>query len=243
MSEPLTPSKTNADSKEKPKTKEPATWLIGYNLLSGCLWSFVFLNVFATYFVFGDLDSVFRLTHLWTTAIQSLAVVEIYNSATGIVKSPVMTTTMQVLSRLLVVYGVWAVLPDASGNRSVAYLTVHLAWSVTEVVRYYYYASHLISQQTLPNGEKGAPVSPLLLWFRYNAFLVLYPLGISSECYMIYRAIGLALSYNTTGWLAYAIFLSASLVAYLPGSPILFTHMLSQRRKQKKAVATGKKSQ
>lgn len=229
MENDLTPIKTNTKTpatagKEK---KEPDMKLIAYNLLSGCLWTFAMLNVVATSIVFGDLHTTFRLTYLWTTAIQSLAVVEIYNSATGAVRSPLLTTTMQVASRLLVVYGVWTLLPESSGNSSYAYITVHIAWGIAEVVRYYYYATHLMSQQ------KGNPttVPPRLEWLRYNAFLVLYPLGISSECYMIFYAVGAAYARPGIFFAVYALFLSLCLVAYIPGTIVLFSHMLRQRAK------------
>lgn len=232
--------KTSVKQKEH---KEPPMWLIGYNLLSGCLWSFVFLNVFATYIVFdGDMHTVFRLTRIWTTVIQCFAVIEIYNAATGIVKSPFMTTLMQVSSRLLVVLGIWTVYPESSGNYSIAYLTVHFAWGVTEVIRYYYYANHLISQQTPAPGYSAPKVSPILLWLRYNGFLILYPLGISSECYMIYCAIGCALLRNSTIHTGYALFLCLTLISYIPGTIVLFSHMLAQRKKFMRSLKEKKEN-
>lgn len=243
MSEPVAPARSRHTKEEKVTQKtstDPPTWLIGYNLLSGCLWSFVFLNVFATYLTFGNLLQTFDLTHYWTTAIQCCAIIEVINAATGVVKSPVITTAMQVASRLLVVLGVWTVLPEASGNTSYAYLTVHFAWGVAEVVRYYYYANHLISQQRQAPGIAPPQVPKFLLWLRYNAFLVLYPMGISSECYMVYRAVGAALARGTSGFTAYALFLCIVLIAYVPGTVVLFSHMLHQRAKQQKTLKTKK---
>lgn len=198
-------------------------WLVGYNLLSGALWSFALVNVAATWAVYPE--DVFALTYKWTTAIQCLAVVEIVNSATGVVRSPLLTTTMQVASRLLVVLGVWTLLPYAEGNYSYAYLTVHLAWCVTEVVRYYYYALHLVGQ-----------VPPALEWVRYNLFLVAYPLGISSEVYMVYYALPEAQRLSPY----YALFLLVVIVAYVPGTVVLFGHMLKQRSKFFKALSAKK---
>lgn len=232
MSEDLTPIKTNAkpetsDVSKTTKHEEPSMKLIAYNLLSGCLWSFALLNVIATRFAFGNMYDTFRLTYIWTTIIQCLAVVEIYNSAIGLVRSPIVTTTMQVLSRLLVVLGVWTLLPYAKGNTSFAYITVHIAWGIAEVIRYYYYATNLMSKQT------GNPikVSPSLEWLRYNAFIILYPLGISSECYMIFYAV--KASYATPGlfYAIYSVFLSLALLSYIPGTIVLFSHMLKQRAK------------
>lgn len=220
-----TPVTDKIDKKSTLKD-EPPMWLIGYNLLSGCLWSFVLLNVIATHISFGfDFYRTFQLTHWWTTIIQCFAVVEIYNSAMGIVRSPILTTTMQVLSRLLVVIGVWTIVPYAPNNYSYAYLTVHIAWSLSEVIRYYYYAQHLISQQTQIKGQTPNKVSPLLLWLRYNAFIILYPLGITSELIMIWSA-----AFHSKSSI-YGLFLLISMVAYIPGAPVLFSHMLVQRKK------------
>ena len=49
-----------------------------------------------------------------------------------------------------------------------------LAWSVTEVIRYPFYALSLLGIN-----------SNLLLWLRYTTFYVLYPLGASSEAFLI----------------------------------------------------------
>lgn len=189
-------------------------YLFGYNALSGALWCFALVNVLFTYAVHPQ--HVFELTYKWTTAIQCLAVLEIVHSAIGIVRSPLMTTVMQVASRLLVVIGIWVVLPLAEGNYSPAYLTVHVAWCITEVVRYYYYALNL-----------AGSVPAKLEWLRYNLFLVMYPLGISSELYMIYKALPEA-NYLS---MYYALFLVVAMATYVPGSPILFGHMLKQRKK------------
>src|SRR5437667_4556909 len=79
---------------------------------------------------------------------------------------------------------------------------------------------------------------------RYNMFYVLYPLGISSECWLVYGAIKPAAMRNK----AYEYALKTILFIYIPGeriwtsnikysliyilgSYILFTHMIAQRRK------------
>lgn len=224
------------------KSAEPPIWLIGYNLLSGCLWSFALLNVVATYFAFGmDIHKTFQLTHWWTTAIQCLALVEIYNAATGVVRSPLLTTTMQVLSRLLVVIGVWTIVPESPANWSFAYLGVHFAWGITEVIRYYFYASNLMTQQTPAPGQERHVVPAPLSWARYNGFVVLYPVGIFCECVMIVGAARWSLAHDG---MVYCVFLSVALLAYVPGAPVLFSHMLKQRAKRANTqLEKGKKKE
>jgi very-long-chain (3R)-3-hydroxyacyl-CoA dehydratase len=53
-----------------------------------------------------------------------------------------------------------------------------LAWSLTEVIRYAFYATSLISQ-----------VPYALLYLRYTTFFVLYPLGAGSEAFLIYSTL------------------------------------------------------
>ena len=62
---------------------------------------------------------------------------------------------------------------------------------------------------------------------RYNLFLILYPLGVASETWLIYKAIGPASKINENH--AYGLY--AILATYVPGFYMLFTHMLAQRRR------------
>ena len=55
-----------------------------------------------------------------------------------------------------------------------------IAWGVTEVIRYSFYAFKQV-------GEAPA----VLTWLRYTTFIVLYPLGVSSELAMVWLALPL----------------------------------------------------
>lgn len=101
-----------------------------------------------------------------------------------------------------------------------------LAWSATEVIRYFYFALSLARA----NADTERPVPAWFTRLRYSTFLVLYPLGISSEVRLIYLAAatpGAAESLHPY----YPLALYAILGIYVPGSYILYTHMLAQRRK------------
>lgn len=123
---------------------------------------------------------------------------------------------MQVASRFLLVWGIAFNFPIHT-SRSPAYSTMLLAWSITEIIRYSYFAVNL---------TRGK-VPGFMTWLRYNTFFVLYPLGISSECWLIYRAIGPASSLNK----AWEWVLKLILFVYVPGAYVLYTHMMAQRRK------------
>ena len=51
------------------------------------------------------------------------------------------------------------------------------AWSVTEVIRYSYLALKLVGFE---------PAA--FVWVRYSSYLILYPLGITSEMVQMWRA-------------------------------------------------------
>lgn len=85
--------------------------------------------------------------------VQSLAILEVVHAAVGFVRSPVPTTAIQVASRLFMVWGVAERYEEASGSPWFASMV--LAWSLTESVRYPFYANGLMG-----NDSEG------LLWAR-----------------------------------------------------------------------------
>jgi very-long-chain (3R)-3-hydroxyacyl-CoA dehydratase len=119
----------------------------------------------------------------------------------GIVRAPVTTTALQVLSRIVLVWGICDQFPSVPAN-SLFYSSMLIAWSATEVVRYSYFVFSL-------NGY----IPSILSWLRYNMFFVLYPMGISSEMALVYKSIPLAKKRDKRlEWVMYAI-----LGIYFPG--------------------------
>jgi very-long-chain (3R)-3-hydroxyacyl-CoA dehydratase len=131
-----------------------------------------------------------------------------------------MTTAMQVASRLMIVWGVVGAYPQivattntfgraAAGTSGgpIAFSGILVAWSVTECIRYGFFV-----------WKEGidARIPSWLTWLRYNTFFVLYPLGISSECWLIYLALTPAT--RSAPW--YNKFLKAVLLIYVPGTSL-----------------------
>ena len=132
---------------------------------------------------------------------------------------------MQVASRLLLVWAVVYPFPNATTS-SVFFTSMLLAWSLTEVIRYFYFALSLARS----NAGRTPAVPDWFTTLRYSTFLVLYPIGISSEVRLVYLAAvtpGAADSVHPL----YPYVFYAILAIYVPGSYILYTHMLAQRRK------------
>ncbi|QPG76816.1 hypothetical protein FOA43_004210 [Brettanomyces nanus] len=207
--------------------QDPPAWIANYNLISGSLWSFILVNTAVSSVFFGQ-PQIFDLTSTLLTLIQLCAIIEIYNSVVGNVRSPLFTTIMQGASRLLIVLGIFQALPDSPGNYHWVYISLSVAWSTTEIIRYYYYAAKLLSNNHPP---------ALLTWLRYNTFIILYPIGISSEVTIIFKSLEEAEFVYGPG---YKYFLILCLIAYIPGSYILYSYMLKQRSKEMKRLGEEK---
>jgi len=196
-------------------------YLLAYNAVSAGLWFSVLLSVVQI----GSQEGVRsgkvyeRLEH-WARVVQTGAVAEVVHSLVGLVRAPLLTTLMQVASRLLLVWGIGYNFPSTT-QYSPAYSSMLVAWSVTEVIRYSYFVFVLAG--------KGVPA--LWTWLRYNTFLVLYPIGVASETWLVFRAIQPAERLDER----YGYALWAVLATYVPGFYMLFTHMLKQRSKIMKA--------
>lgn len=190
-------------------------YLILYNFISAILWLVVLgrVLIFIPLVGFGNVYGGLGQFTKWT---QTLALLEIVHAAVGklffslckepkliaqgIVRAPIATTAMQVASRLLLVWGVVDQFPHLA--KSAGYSTMLIAWSVTEVVRYSYFVFNLSGYQPA-----------FITWLRYNLFFVLYPMGISSECWMMYTAIKPAKKVRQE----FAWFLQLMLFVYIPG--------------------------
>ena len=141
----------------------------------------------------------------------------------GLVRAPLFTTLIQVASRLLLVHPVLAAHPSVTASAAVS--SMYLAWALTEVIRYSYFAQNL----------RGTPPDALV-WLRYNTFFLLYPLGITSECVLIWNASVV----DHRQWATLTMW--AVLAAYVPGAYVLFSHMMAQRRRIRKGKAVVGKS-
>lgn len=70
---------------------------------------------------------------------------QILHAATGLVPSNVIITTFQVFSRVMVVVGVILATPYKYAAASPGLPLALLAWSITEIIRYFYYFAHLVN--------------------------------------------------------------------------------------------------
>ncbi|OKL55893.1 hypothetical protein UA08_08947 [Talaromyces atroroseus] len=247
---------------KKPVSGLTRTYLFLYNLLSLSLWATCTLRAAVLLSQqlsdesingFDALPSIFTQVFPLLLITQSLAGLEILHSLVGLVRAPLLTTTMQVTSRFVVVWGVMFLFREgavdlsgllgpavgakhqqqpvgvAEGDGLVglvgetqycdfAFLGCMFAWGVTECIRYGFFAMQL----------GGVSVPTWWQWLRYNTFFVLYPIGIASECVFMYFSLGHAEKYVHV---YYKWVMMGIMAIYVPGSYILYTHMMSQRRR------------
>eukprot|EP00048_Salpingoeca_helianthica_P005841 m.92232 g.92232 ORF g.92232 m.92232 type:complete len:782 (-) comp13770_c4_seq1:67-2412(-) len=163
----------------------------------------------------------------WIKIFQTAAFMEIVHAVLRLVSSAVGTTVQQVFSRLMLVWAVVYLFPNVTALPAFAYMV--LAWSITEVIRYSWYAAKDLS---------GAP--SFLTWCRYTFFYVLYPLGVTGELILVNNAIsqaharaeGTADPFDGSLAAVYALVMRAMSLLYIPLFPMLYLHMISQRKKQ-----------
>ncbi|KIM83383.1 hypothetical protein PILCRDRAFT_441686 [Piloderma croceum F 1598] len=148
-----------------------------------------------------------------TAWVQTLAVLEIVHVLLGFVKSAIQTTVMQVFSRLALVWYIAENFEVARNNP--LYSSMVLAWSVTEIIRYSFYAISLFTQVPYP-----------LLYLRYTTFYILYPIGAGSEAFLIYSTL-----LSGSSWTLGDYFRGTLFLVWWPSLYILYTHMIKQRRK------------
>ncbi|KAJ5294259.1 hypothetical protein PENANT_c028G01999 [Penicillium antarcticum] len=189
-------------------------YLLAYNTICAGLWLYVLLGTAAALIFSPDISAVYASLEPWTRCVQTLAVAEIMHAASGLIRSPVFTTFTQVFARSVQVWGVNYAFPDTTGP-SLAYPAMLLAWATADTIRYSYFAIALA----------GYPVPRALKWLRYSLFMILYPIGISSEWWLMLQAT--KVTENMPLAALYAFFLGL----YLPGSVMMYSYMFKQRRK------------
>ncbi|KAL4521508.1 hypothetical protein Ndes2437B_g07910 [Nannochloris sp. 'desiccata'] len=168
-------------------------YLFTYNATLCCSWAYVLYLTFKTSLADdGSLPAIWKAVEFPLKIAQTAAVMEVIHAALGIVRSPVMVTATQVASRIWILWGIVDAAPQATTIRSLVLLplpypfprlalnlaTLLTAWCLSEIIRYGFFAF------------KEAGLQPFfLLWLRYSAFIVLYPLGVASELSMVWLAI------------------------------------------------------
>jgi very-long-chain (3R)-3-hydroxyacyl-CoA dehydratase len=205
-------------------------YLFVYNAASAAAWgACLFLLVRHLVLERRPVTTVYESMGVALLVAQTGAVLELVHSLTGLVRSPFITTFLQVLSRVYLTWGAVAFIPEA--RDSWGFVLMVGCWCLVEVPRYAFYALKELGDSFVPYP---------LTWLRYSLFLVLYPAGITGELLVAYRALPVARDlrlfcvdmpnpYNFVFDFYY--FTLTAMLLYLPGAPMLYSHMLKARAK------------
>ncbi|KAF0310230.1 Very-long-chain (3R)-3-hydroxyacyl-CoA dehydratase 2 [Amphibalanus amphitrite] len=204
-----------------------ALYLNLYNTFQLSGWAYL---CFLTWSHLGEkqsMDGLWERTELPLKIFQTAMVIEVVHCLVGLVRSSPVTTAMQIVSRVFIV---WLILEQVPDTRTAPGLLLCLtAWPFAEMVRYLYYLANALGW-----------VPYLLTWARYSFFLVLYPLGVAGETLSCYAAlpyckekrpldVSMPNAFNFT-FSTYYVLIGIMLL-YIPGLPVMYQYMLSQRRK------------
>lgn len=226
------------------KSKKPSAlsklYLASYNLGQTLGWSYI-LYLIIQYYINPFHNTLWDKTQLPVIIFQNAAALEIIHAAIGLVSSNVIITTFQVWSRMMVVVGVILATPHTYAAASPGLPLALIAWSITEIIRYFYYFTNLIGI-----------VPHILVWLRYTTFIILYPIGVTGELLCFYAAIQYS-NANPDSWsyilpnkwnftFSYLYVLIGVMLAYIPLFPHLYLHMLTQRRKMLNPNVSAKKA-
>ncbi len=154
-------------------------YLFLYNFIQLCGWSFFFFRGVLNLINFNSLQEMYSNTHIILECCQYGAFLEIIHAITGIVKTSILSTSIQILGRISIVL----LLQFVPVEVSYGYLIIFFAWSSIEIVRYSYYILNLIKKN-----YSNFNIPYLLIWCRYTFFIVLYPIGSFGEMLIIYNA-------------------------------------------------------
>ncbi|KRY90715.1 Alpha-N-acetylglucosaminidase [Trichinella pseudospiralis] len=119
------------------------------------------------------LNHVYSVVGYQVEFFQTLALLEIVHSYTGLVRSPTVTTAIQVLSRLFILWPITHCVVEAQSSLGTfLYIT---AWSISEIAIDQLLQFYLSAFNSV-------------LFFRYTLFIGLYPLGVAGELLAIFAA-------------------------------------------------------
>jgi len=202
-------------------------YLFCYNLIQFFGWSYGLAVVLWHFVQKGHFTDVYLSVQTSVSIFQTLQLIEVVHCVVRLVPSNAFQTFIQVLSRLVVVWGI--LLPVIETRNGLGVPMLLIAWSIAEMTRYLYYALNIYNL-----------VPYVLTWLRYTLFIVLYPIGVSGELITIVSAIPYIRHRNL--WAIhlpnfanisfyYHYLLVIVILSYIPFFPQLYLYMIAQRKK------------
>ncbi|XP_047317576.1 very-long-chain (3R)-3-hydroxyacyl-CoA dehydratase 2 [Impatiens glandulifera] len=198
-------------------------YLAGYNSLQAAGWTISLLKILNNFITAKSFNGAYASAGDQLCFLQAFAFLEVIHGAIGIVPSGWVNPLFQWAGRsnflLLIVRPIYEV-----QELPAVYLTL-IAWCLIEVVRYPYYAFTCIGD---------CPY--LITYLRYTAFIVLYPVGMIAEMWLMYQALPYikdkslyADSFKSLHF-SYCDLVKVILLVYPLVFPKLYLHLFRQRK-------------
>eukprot|EP00197_Chlamydomonas_leiostraca_P011161 CAMPEP_0202861760 /NCGR_PEP_ID=MMETSP1391-20130828/3050_1 /ASSEMBLY_ACC=CAM_ASM_000867 /TAXON_ID=1034604 /ORGANISM="Chlamydomonas leiostraca, Strain SAG 11-49" /LENGTH=220 /DNA_ID=CAMNT_0049541195 /DNA_START=17 /DNA_END=679 /DNA_ORIENTATION=- len=204
------------------------THLFLYNSIQAVGWAVCLYKLAIAYSSMQKPDQAYAEAKDFAKVFQGASILEVVHAAIGIVPSSPAMALLQWAGRSHILYLVLDAVPQVQS--SPASVVLLAAWSVSEIIRYPWYALSAI----------GACPS-FLTWLRYTAFIPLYPVGVGAELALLWQglphlaargAYSLRLPNQLNWGFDYKIFAQMVMVIYLPAWWQLYTGLLRARKKR-----------
>ncbi|KAK7312496.1 hypothetical protein VNO77_36396 [Canavalia gladiata] len=197
-------------------------YLLAYNSIQAIGWTLSSSKILCNLLSTASLHGAYASAGHLISFLQCAAFLEVIHGAVGLVPSGALLPLMQWGGRTHFVLAIVGKLDELQELPSV--FITFLAWSMAEVIRYSHYAFSCLGN-----------CPSWITYLRYTAFIVLYPLGMGGEMWVMYKALPIikknpyADSYSVLPF-SYYDFLKVVLVVYPFLWFKLYLHLFKQRR-------------
>ncbi|KAL7247569.1 hypothetical protein ACSBR2_002479 [Camellia fascicularis] len=198
-------------------------YLFAYNFLQALGWAISLSRILCNLVSTKSFNGAYSSSGQLICLLQTVSFLEVVHGAIGIVPSGVLLPLMQWGGRSHFLLAIVRRIYEVQELPSV--FVTFIAWCLIEVIRYPHYALNCV----------GSSPS-LITYLRYTAFIVLYPLGLAGEMWLMYQALSFIKTKNLYADsfaglpFTYYNFVRVLLLCYPFMWLKLYLHLLEQRK-------------
>ncbi|XP_052184309.1 uncharacterized protein LOC127796281 isoform X2 [Diospyros lotus] len=153
-----------------------SSYLFAYNSLQALGWAICLFRITSNWASTKAINGAYASAGELICLLQTVAFLEVFHGAIGIVPSGMLLPLMQWGGRAHFLCAIVRRIPEVQEPPPV--FMTFVTWCLIEVIRYPHYALNCL----------GSSPS-ILTYLRYTAFIVLYPLGVIGEMLIMYQAL------------------------------------------------------
>ncbi|XP_076911166.1 uncharacterized protein LOC143569049 [Bidens hawaiensis] len=199
-------------------------YLFFYNSIQAVGWLIAFFRISVHFLFTNSVNGGYASAGELICLLQSLAFIEVIHGALGIVPSGFIFPLMQWGGRTHFLLAIVRQLHEVQELPAV--LITFVAWCCIEIIRYPFYALSCLG---------SCPY--FLTYLRYTVFIVIYPIGVVGEMWIMYRSLPVIMEKNLYADFfaafpfSYYTFVKAVLICY----PFLWLQMYLYLFKQRRS--------